>query len=95
MNTEAFRNYQKWCFLKIGVIKFFQSSQENSCARISFLIKFIKKVALTQVFSCEFCKIFMNTNFTEHLRTTASVNALIFLWETLATSNNLMTSIYF
>ena len=29
--------------------------------------------ALAQVFSCEFCEIFGNTFFTEHLRTTASV----------------------
>ena len=27
-----------------------------------------------EVFSCEFCEIFKNTFFTEHLRTTASVN---------------------
>ena len=33
---------------------------------------FIKKEALAQVFSCEFCKIFKNTIFTEHLRATLS-----------------------
>ena len=33
-----------------------QNSQENTCARISFLIKL-------QVFSCEFCEIFKNTFF--------------------------------
>ena len=33
---------------------------------------FIKKETLGQVFSCEFCKTFNNTFFTEHLRTTAS-----------------------
>ena len=33
---------------------------------------FIKKEALTQVFSCEFYEIFKNTFFTEHLRTIAS-----------------------
>ena len=31
---------------------------------------FIKKEALAQVFSCEFCEIFKNTFFTEKLRTT-------------------------
>ena len=31
----------------------------------------IKKEFLTQVFSCEFCEIFKNTFFTEHLLTTA------------------------
>ena len=30
------------------------------------------KESLIQVFSCEFCEIFKNTFFTEHLRTTAS-----------------------
>ena len=33
---------------------------------------FIKKETLAQVFSCEFCEIFRNTFFTEHLWTTAS-----------------------
>ena len=32
---------------------------------------FIKKEALAQVFSCEFCKISKNTFFTEHLWATA------------------------
>ena len=55
----------KKVFLKIS-----QNSQENTCARISFLIK--KKKALAQVFSCEFYEIFKNIFFREHLRTTAS-----------------------
>ena len=33
---------------------------------------FIKKEALTQVFSCEFCEIFKSTYFEEHLQTAAS-----------------------
>ena len=44
-----------------------QKSQENTCARVSFL-NFIKKETLTQVFSCEFCEIFENNFFIEHLR---------------------------
>ena len=46
-----------------------QNSQENTCARGSFLIKlqaccnFIKKETLVKVFSCEFCEIFKNTFF--------------------------------
>ena len=39
-----------------------QKSQENTCARVSFL-NFIKKETLTQVFSCEFCEIFENNFF--------------------------------
>ena len=47
----------KKMFLEIS-----QSSQENTCARVSFLIKlqacnFIKKETLAQVFSCEFCEV--------------------------------------
>ena len=60
-------------FLKIS-----QNSQENTRARISLLIKlpeacnFIKKETLAQVFSFEFCEIFKNTFFTEHIWATAS-----------------------
>ena len=59
--------------------KVLQNSQENTCARVSFLIKlqvsacnFMKKETLAQVFSYEFCQISQNTFFIEHLRTTAS-----------------------
>ena len=45
-----------------------QNSQENTCVRVSFLIKLqasachvIKKETLAQLFSCEFCKISKNT----------------------------------
>ena len=55
-----------------------QNSHENTCARVSFLIKlpktwdFIKKETLAQVFSREFCEIPKKTFFTEHLWATAS-----------------------
>ena len=62
--------YEKM-FLEIS-----QNSQENTCA---FLMKlqasacnFIKKEALSQVFSCEFCEISKNIFFTEHLWATTS-----------------------
>ena len=52
-------------------LEILQNSQENTCPRVSFLIKFqasgFKKETLTQVFSCEFCEISTNTFFTEHL----------------------------
>ena len=56
----------KKVFLEIS-----QNSQENTCARVSFLVKlqasslqfyFIKKETLTQVISCEFCEISKNTS---------------------------------
>ena len=37
-----------------------------------FLINFIKKKTLAQVFPCEFCKIFKNTFFRKHILATAS-----------------------
>ena len=42
-------------------LEILQSSQENTCVRASVLINFIKKETLSQVFSCEFCKIYKNT----------------------------------
>ena len=55
----------KKVFLEIS-----ENSQENTCARVSFLeklqagaCKFIKKETLAQVSSCEFCKITKNTFF--------------------------------
>ena len=45
---------------------------ENTCASARPQAwNFIKKEAMTQAFFCEFCKIFKNNFFTEHLWTTA------------------------
>ena len=56
-------------------LEILQNSQQNACARVCFLIKFIKKETLEKVFSSEFCEISKNTFFTEHLRTTASIHS--------------------
>ena len=51
-----------------------QNLQENTFARVFFnkaaggACNFIKKETLAQVFSCEICEIFKNSNFGEHLR---------------------------
>ena len=60
-------------FYKKGVPKKFTkfTGQENTCVRVSFLIKF-KKETLKQTFSCQLCETFKNTYFLEHLWTTAS-----------------------
>ena len=58
----------KKVFLKIS-----QNSQENTCAGARPATLLTKKLWLAQVFSCEFCEVFKNTFFTEHLRTTASI----------------------
>ena len=70
-----FRSSHQRCFIKKVFLKISRNSQVNTCARVSFLIKFWglqKKEALAKMFSCEFCEVFKNTFFSEHLRTTAS-----------------------
>ena len=56
------------CSVKHLFLEMSQNSQENTCAKVSFLIKlqasvcsFVKRETLAQVFSCEFCKISKNT----------------------------------
>ena len=73
------RSSHQRCSMEKVLLEISQNSQENTCARVSFLIKlqalacnFIKKETLAQVFSCKFCKISKNIFFTEHLWTTAS-----------------------
>ena len=55
------------CSVKSMFLKISQNLQENTCARISFLIKyncnFMKKGTLGQVLSCELYKNFKNTLF--------------------------------
>ena len=59
--------------LKKVFLQISQNSQENTCARVSFLIKFQKKKeTLAQIFSCEFCEISKSIFSTEHLQTTTS-----------------------
>ena len=58
--------------VKKVLLKIFQNSQENTCVRVCFLMKlqacnFINKEALALVFSREFCEIFKNAFFVEHL----------------------------
>ena len=61
------------CSVKKVFLEISQNSQENTCAKFSFLLKamacnFIKKETLPQVFSCEFCEICKNAFLKEHLR---------------------------
>ena len=55
---------------KKDILKISQTSQQSTCARVSFLINlqawtcnFIPEETLAQVFSCKFCEIFRNTFF--------------------------------
>ena len=59
--------------MKKGALRNFATFTGQHLCQSPFLIKFIKKETLTQVFSCEFCKISKNTFYTESLRMTASV----------------------
>ena len=63
------------CSVKKVFLEISQNSQENTCARVSFLMKlqveacnFIKNETLAQVFSCELCEISKNNFLIEHLR---------------------------
>ena len=63
------------CFVKKVFLKISPNLQENTSARVSFLIKlqalacnFIKKETLKHVLPCEFREIFKNIFFLEHLR---------------------------
>ena len=54
------------CSVKKGGLKQFQKINRKTPVP-EFLFKFIKKEALTQVFCRQFCKIFKNIFFIEHL----------------------------
>ena len=47
----------KRCSVKKAVLEVSQNSQENACARVSFLKE---RLFLAQLFSCEVCEIFKN-----------------------------------
>ena len=62
------RNSHWRCSIKKDVLKNFT----KFTGKVPESCNFIKKETLAQMFSCEFCEIFKNTFFTEHLWTTAS-----------------------
>ena len=59
--------------MKKGVLRNYTKITGKHLCQSPFLINFIKKETLAQVFSCEFFEISKNIFFTEHLWTTASV----------------------
>ena len=69
--NEVVKKSRMEVFCKKGVLRnFVKITGKHLCQSLFF----IKKEALTQVFSCDFYEISKNTFFIEHLRTTASVN---------------------
>ena len=66
--TIQFQKQLPEVFHKKGVLKnFAKFTGKHLCQSLFFKKNFIKKETLAQVFSCEFCEIFKNTFFTEHL----------------------------
>ena len=64
-----------------GVVRKFAKLTGRTCAKVSsfnkvtdLILQFYLKKTPAQVFSCDFCKMFKKTYFTEHLRETASVD---------------------
>ena len=84
MSEAATKGVLKKVFVEIS-----QNSQENTCVRDSFLIKFIKnfikKESLAQVFSCEICEVSKNIFFYRTPLVAASVidiNGFLFTFRT-------------
>ena len=69
------QNRHQTCSVKKVFLEISQSSQKNTCAKVSFSIKLqalgnlIKKETLAQVLSCELCEISKNISLTEHVWT--------------------------
>ena len=73
--SSFYRSSYRRCSAKEVFLKILQYSQkthvlESLCGPTSLL--FYQKEIPTLIFSCEYCEIFKNTYFEEHLRTTAS-----------------------
>ena len=82
VSSSRIRSSHQKCFIKKAFFKILENSQENTCVRVSFLIKLqaeicyytcrlrsatlFKKETMAQVFSCKFCETFKNSLFTEH-----------------------------
>ena len=82
-------------FYKKAALKILQSSQENSCVgdvfTEVFLLKFITKETLTQMFSSQFYKIFENSFLIEHLKWLLLKLRTIFRKRTTKTYENFFT----
>ena len=63
------------CSIKKLFLKISQNSQEETCARVSFLACNFSTETLAQVFSCKFCEFFKTPFSSEHLWKTASLNS--------------------
>ena len=79
LQKQIFKSSYRRCSIKKGALTNFAKFIRNNCARLKLQASarnFVKKETLTQQFSCEFCQIFENTFFTEHLCTTDKISVL-------------------
>ena len=72
------------CSIKNMFLKISQNLLENTCARVSFLIKLqaapetlFKKEFLAQLFYSEFCEFFKDSYFEKYLQTTSGWNLFL------------------
>ena len=68
-------SHQRSSIKKVVLRNFTKFTGKQLCQSLFFDIK---KEALAQVFSCEFCEIYKNTFFTEHLRANAFVSTSLY-----------------
>ena len=66
------QNSHRRCFAKKSILKNFTKFAGRHLCQSLFFNKVAGQETLAQVFPHEFCEIFKNTFFTEHLRATAS-----------------------
>ena len=73
-NSSMARSSRRRCFVRIGVLRnFVELTVKHLCQSLLFnkvagqACKFIKKETLVHVSFCEFCEIYKNTLFTEHI----------------------------
>ena len=77
----------RMCSVKKVYLKISQNSQENTFARVSFLIKWQAwKETLAQVFSCEFYKISKNT-FSYRTPPVAAFESVVYILRALSRKN--------
>ena len=76
------RNY-RMCFIKNRVLKNLTKFTAKYLCPSLFFNKVAGRVTLAQVFSCEYCEIFKNTNFEEQLRGAVSGNLMLNNWSYL------------
>ena len=60
-NKERTETVARRCSMKKVFLEILQNLRQSNCARLPPACNFIKKEALPQLLSCEFCKISKNT----------------------------------